>query len=110
WLAARASSLCCCPRIPCCSPYTTLFRSWRHQGPVGSGRVSVPFRVGVPFRREWVSVGEGGGRAAVPSPGPARGPPVAARAIAGEDRKSTRLNSSHVKTAYAVFGLKKKNN
>src|SRR5215475_191761 len=26
----------------------------------------------------------------------------------GADRKSTRLNSSHVKTSYAVFGLKKK--
>src|SRR5690606_41871599 len=26
----------------------------------------------------------------------------------GEDRKSTRLNSSHVKTSYAVFCLKKK--
>src|SRR5690606_40380061 len=28
----------------------------------------------------------------------------------GEDRKSTRLNSSHVKISYAVFCLKKKNN
>src|SRR5690606_39531760 len=28
----------------------------------------------------------------------------------GEDRKSTRLNSSHVKSSYAVFCLKKKNN
>src|SRR5690606_42049349 len=27
----------------------------------------------------------------------------------GEDRKSTRLNSSHVKISYAVFCLKKKN-
>src|SRR5207302_8856970 len=27
---------------------------------------------------------------------------------AGADRKSTRLNSSHVKTSYAVFCLKKK--
>ena len=27
----------------------------------------------------------------------------------GEDRKSTRLNSSHVVTSYAVFCLKKKN-
>src|SRR5690606_40973397 len=27
---------------------------------------------------------------------------------AGQDRKSTRLNSSHVKTSYAVFCLKKK--
>src|SRR5690606_42038037 len=31
-------------------------------------------------------------------------------AKAGEDRKSTRLNSSHVKISYAVFCLKKKNN
>src|SRR5690606_6680671 len=30
-------------------------------------------------------------------------------AEAGEDRKSTRLNSSHVKISYAVFCLKKKN-
>src|SRR5690606_41369437 len=29
--------------------------------------------------------------------------------VAGEDRKSTRLNSSHVKISYAVFCLKKKN-
>src|SRR5690606_42144402 len=29
-------------------------------------------------------------------------------ALAEEDRKSTRLNSSHVKTSYAVFCLKKK--
>src|SRR5690606_41304060 len=28
----------------------------------------------------------------------------------GRDRKSTRLNSSHVKSSYAVFCLKKKNN
>src|SRR5690349_22416888 len=28
---------------------------------------------------------------------------------AGEDRKSTRLNSSHVEISYAVFCLKKKN-
>src|SRR5690606_39379716 len=33
-------------------------------------------------------------------------PEVADRA--GEDRKSTRLNSSHVKISYAVFCLKKK--
>src|SRR5690606_41199697 len=29
--------------------------------------------------------------------------------LAGKDRKSTRLNSSHVKISYAVFCLKKKN-
>src|SRR5690606_40367085 len=32
----------------------------------------------------------------------------AAVRILGEDRKSTRLNSSHVKISYAVFCLKKK--
>src|SRR5699024_12645443 len=30
--------------------------------------------------------------------------------LRGEDRKSTRLNSSHVSISYAVFCLKKKNN
>src|SRR5690606_40780657 len=33
---------------------------------------------------------------------------AAAPAAGGEDRKSTRLNSSHVKISYAVFCLKKK--
>src|SRR3989442_10680194 len=32
-----------------------------------------------------------------------------ARAILAKDRKSTRLNSSHVRISYAVFCLKKKN-
>src|SRR5690554_7365236 len=31
-----------------------------------------------------------------------------ARAVAEQDRKSTRLNSSHVRISYAVFCLKKK--
>src|SRR5215475_10348628 len=52
-------------------------------------------------------------RACARRPGPARssaprggrGRPAASRI----DRKSTRLNSSHVKTSYAVFCLKKKN-
>src|SRR5215475_15662990 len=36
------------------------------------------------------------------------GQPRAVLAEAGTDRKSTRLNSSHVKISYAVFCLKKK--
>src|SRR5690606_41241945 len=39
--------------------------------------------------------------AATPAPAPAPAP-------AEKDRKSTRLNSSHVKISYAVFCLKKK--
>src|SRR6266403_513135 len=35
--------------------------------------------------------------------------PAPARAPAQSDRKSTRLNSSHVESSYAVFCLKKKN-
>src|SRR5690606_10020134 len=35
---------------------------------------------------------------------------VGAGRAGGEDRKSTRLNSSHVKISYAVFCLKKKRN
>src|SRR5436309_10332492 len=36
------------------------------------------------------------------------GSPERYKSIAGRDRKSTRLNSSHVKISYAVFCLKKK--
>src|SRR5690606_40671216 len=39
-----------------------------------------------------------------------RGEPVNFSDILAEDRKSTRLNSSHVKTSYAVFFLKKTTN
>src|SRR5690606_39704721 len=34
---------------------------------------------------------------------------IVARVAMAQDRKSTRLNSSHVKSSYAVFCLKKKN-
>src|SRR5947208_4285099 len=49
---------------------------------------------------------------APPVPDPARAPPDAgavADAVRCEDRKSTRLNSSHQIISYAVFCLKKKN-
>src|SRR5436305_14098614 len=42
---------------------------------------------------------------------PVAGPPdVPAERLAALDRKSTRLNSSHVRISYAVFCLKKKKN
>src|SRR5690349_22881929 len=76
-------------------PYTTLFRSARLAG-----------------GREWDTHLQVGGRPAGPlltGPGPAdqrRGPWILA--CRRSDRKSTRLNSSHVETSYAVFCLKKK--
>src|SRR5690349_23792878 len=70
-------------------PYTTLFRSRppRQQPAVPGGRPHVRRRpAGAAGVRQ-----AGDGRAAV-------------------DRKSTRLNSSHVEISYAVFCLKKKKN
>src|SRR2546426_2083585 len=69
-------------------PYTTLFRSPR----VGPRR----------GRGDGERVGPGRDRRRRPGRGP-RGPHPSAR-----DRKSTRLNSSHLVISYAVFCLKKK--
>src|SRR3712207_8039339 len=74
-------------------PYTTLFRSH-----VGNGDfVAQPAFRHVEFRRQ-------------------RGAPEAAEVerqddvpLGLQDRKSTRLNSSHANISYAVFCLKKKN-
>src|SRR5207302_5455498 len=87
-------------------PYTTLFRSARAGGRAAGARArgrAVPDGEGGTPGRLWrrlfrFSSGdlERGGKDA---------------AISGQalDRKSTRLNSSHVKISYAVFCLKKKN-
>src|SRR5436853_4718279 len=74
-------------------PYTTLFRS----RPAAR-------QVAGPAPRQ-AEPGGGGGR-------PPLSPSLADRtkfiSDAGRDRKSTRLNSSHLGTSYAVFCLKKK--
>src|SRR5439155_19576682 len=67
-------------------PYTTLFRS----GSAGSGRSGSE-------RRWWCS-----------SRSRSRPGSEGSAAAARPDRKSTRLNSSHVAISYAVFCLKKK--
>src|SRR5690242_21325769 len=66
-------------------PYTTLFRSLHGGG--AKGVVSRPAYL-IPARRQ---------RSGFSPPAPASG-----------DRKSTRLNSSHMSISYAVFCLKKK--
>src|SRR3712207_7890400 len=63
-------------------PYTTLFRSARHEG-IGRNCLA-----------------DGGGKR---SPHRFKGV-----AVAGKDRKSTRLKSSHANISYADFCLKKK--
>src|SRR5690242_21392767 len=81
-------------------PYTTLFRSGRRYGQVALPRYA-RWVLGHPERLEAM-------KAFV-----ARRGPVAvfvARFVPGVrlDRKSTRLNSSHMSISYAVFCLKKK--
>src|SRR5688572_31068182 len=76
-------------------PYTTLFRSGRPhtvEGIVARGDRRGA-RLGYPTANLEVSR-----RLAVP----------AREVYAGQDRKSTRLNSSHSQISYAVFCLKKK--
>src|SRR5436305_10963724 len=73
-------------------PYTTLFRSKRvrHETAIGAGGASVA-SVAAEVANERLGGIEG-----------------ASVLIVGADRKSTRLNSSHVRISYAVFCLKKK--
>src|SRR5438067_7359810 len=76
-------------------PYTTLFRS--SGGAVGAGGADGQGSQD-PRPRDGVR------RAVAPRPEPPSEP-----GEEREDRKSTRLNSSHVSISYAVFCLKKKN-
>src|SRR3989442_3308504 len=71
-------------------PYTTLFRSfllralYLRRTPAASGRQALPTKIFFARRGRW-----------------------AERLGGGADRKSTRLNSSHVRISYAVFCLEK---
>src|SRR3712207_8783741 len=88
-------------------PYTTLFRSEAAAGHAGEdeGDVEDLLQVVVGSRPpDGVLVGEIGGIGAAVA-GRAERRPV----LLAEDRKSTRLNSSHANISYAVFCLKKKN-
>src|SRR5256885_7316482 len=90
-------------------PYTTLFRSvFRELARPHAGHAEVQRR------------GLGARQLAGRAPDPGRGlpfvpPPLPLRLpqrhpLVSVDRKSTRLNSSHLVISYAVFCLKKKNN
>src|SRR5438874_4647162 len=81
-------------------PYTTLFRSLGHAGGGERGQRLVE-------RRHRAAIGGGRGGHQPREHRLLRGRRLPRRAL---DRKSTRLNSSHVEISYAVFCLKKKNN
>src|SRR3712207_7526242 len=78
-------------------PYTTLFRSVPLD-PVGPHGVGPVERGGEHMRVDRVQV----------DPGRGLKPGHPGRRVGVQDRKSTRLNSSHANISYAVFCLKKK--
>src|SRR5690349_23165443 len=81
------------PPRPTLFPYTTLFRSPGAATPPSSpGRCSMTSTLNTPISDRWADIS------------PLRNGPKARIS----DRKSTRLNSSHVEISYAVFCLKKK--
>src|SRR5436853_3635716 len=88
-------------------PYTTLFRSY---GNYAGDNMNVAMAVQM-AAAEGMAVRTVVANDDVPSA--ARGDEASRRGVAGEilmwkDRKSTRLNSSHLGISYAVFCLKKK--
>src|SRR5690606_41339732 len=104
-LCVFVSSLTRRPPISTLFPYTTLFRSRarpprssgrsRQRGPLPRLRRSQLHHRPEPRRRRRLDYR------------PCAHPGIAGYTV-GLDRKSTRLNSSHVKISYAVFCLKKK--
>src|SRR5690606_40123328 len=90
-------------------PYTTLFRSRVRPGSFRPGSWTPSARERVHSRTLQKPVAALTRRRLPPPatlpPLPPRTPPPLPPPV---DRKSTRLNSSHVKTSYAVFCLKKK--
>src|SRR5690606_40862863 len=88
----------------CLFPYTTLFRSyfhhlppWAHKAEVVANHITqliVPFALFAPQPVASVAAG-----VVIVTQG---------WLVLSGDRKSTRLNASHVKSSYAVFCLKKK--
>src|SRR5690242_21633908 len=93
--------------IPPCSrsslfPYTTLFRSAPHRFVQLVSADDLPFTPSQ--RREQVELAHRQCQRAA-----ARSREVLGRPNLELDRKSTRLNSSHMSISYAVFCLKKKN-
>src|SRR5207253_7322192 len=91
-------------------PYTTLFRSFAHEAGIHQDgmlknrltyEIMTPQSVGVPDSK--LVLGKHSGRHALSLRCDQLGYHFERR----EDRKSTRLNSSHVAISYAVFCLKK---
>src|SRR3712207_8521550 len=89
-------------------PYTTLFRSDLHTLGGGDG-----VNVVLDEKNDGQLVDTGEVHSLVPAAAAGGGLATAREhhaVLAAQDRKSTRLNSSHANISYAVFCLKKKKN
>src|SRR5256885_11253307 len=78
-------------------PYTTLFRSYEYSMAIFTAS-TLPTSCHTALRRGCDLYGDSNSAAGL------------ARCVDDADRKSTRLNSSHLVISYAVFCLKKKRN
>src|SRR5207249_12295201 len=92
------------PPSPTLFPYTTLFRSPTHPVPHPRRRPGSRACATRSARSDRGSAALGRHSALRRPPAPPARPPRPSP----RDRKSTRLNSSHVSISYAVFCLKKK--
>src|SRR5690625_6265295 len=97
------------PPLTTLSPYTTLFRSKKHI------LCEKPIATNVADAKDMIQVCEDEGvKLQIAYPVRFSGPIAELKAMIdngelGEDRKSTRLNSSHVAISYAVFCFKQNN-
>src|SRR5262245_65269832 len=89
------------PPLSTLFPYMTLFRSGR-----GHRRLGIARLLGVSVTRERGQAAAAGQRPVLTRAARAHVPQRGW--LLGRDRKSTRLNSSHLGISYAVFCLKKK--
>src|SRR3712207_8901475 len=90
-------------------PYTTLFRSARGRLAAARGLLGAGHRADAEIAAEGGDRGDQDGRDPLDR-GEAHGRGLPPEEVEqSEDRKSTRLNSSHANISYAVFCLKKKN-
>src|SRR5262245_64654376 len=99
-------------RPPRCTlfPYTTLFRSYPCQQPPWGTLNAVNLNTGeIAWRAPLGQVDELVAKGAPPTGTPNMGGSIVTAGGLVLDRKSTRLNSSHLGISYAVFCLKKKN-
>src|SRR5690349_24228892 len=88
-------------------PYTTLFRSSAQRGIAKVELWINNYKWAEMKGQGFGLMGQGSGPYSIPLP---QGVPDGVMDIVVKgDRKSTRLNSSHVEISYAVFCLKKKN-